>query len=260
MRTRMLQNLSGVVQVCVCLTVTLHAFAASGPEVVHLPSRGQTVSPPEATVKVLEANYCFARFHGLAPERLPVPPLVLQLKVQVSYHDAGTRPLILPLDHELTVYTALKPGLMKRLPGSNGIFAPKLALMDHLPPDVNPKNPVRPSNDVFTIVPAGGEINSPLVEEITVPIYRKSLRQNVDLRGRRLYIKLQLDHQPLSPQLEAAMSDSWSSFGVPWTGRLRTSTLLLDVPGSPSAKECVEKGPAHYPHRGLDELQGAQTK
>ena len=243
-----------------CFIITLSGFAASGPEVTDLQTRARITPPPEATAKVLEANYCFAAFHGLLPERLPVPPLVLQLKIQVSYHDAGNRPLILPLDHDLTVYTALKPGLMKILPKPVSILGPKLKLMDHLPPDVSPESPVNPPNDVFTIIPAGGDMSSPLVEEITVPIYKKSIRQQVDLRGRRLYLKLQLDHQPLSPQPEAAMSDRWTRFGAPWTGRLRTSTLLLDIPATPDAKECVDVPAPHYPHRGLDQLQGAQTK
>jgi hypothetical protein len=243
------------------LAITSQAPAASGPEATVQPTRTQTADPPEATVKVLEANYCFAKFHGLEPERLPVPPLILQLKVQVLYHDGGPRPLILPLDHDVTVYTALKPGLMKILPKGASLTASKLKLMDHLPPDVSPQSPVNPPNDVFTIIPAGGDMNPPLVEELTVPIYKKSMRQQIDLRGRKLYLKLQLDHQPMSAQLEAAMSDRWTRYGVPWTGRLRTATLLLDIPASlPAAKECVDVPASSYPHRGLDALQGAQTK
>jgi hypothetical protein len=181
---------------------------------------------------------------------------VLQLKVQVSYHDAGSRPLILPLTHDVAVYTAQKPGLMKLA----SVLGPNLKSMDHLPADVSPQSPVSPANDVFTIIPAGGEMNPPAAELITLPVYKKSVRQKIDLRGHRLYLRLQLDHQPLSPQLEAAMSDRWSRFGEPWTGRIRTNTLLLDIPASPAAKECIDEKAAHYPHRGLDELQGAQTK
>lgn len=204
----------------------------------------------------MEANYCFAIAHGILPERLPIPPLVLQLKVQLSYRDAGSRPLILPLDHDVAVYTAQKPGLMK----ISYVLGPKLKSMEHLPADVSPQSPVNPANDVFKIIPAGGEMSPPMVEEITLPVFKKSARQKIDLRGHRVYVKLQLDHQPLSPQLEAAMSDRWARFGEPWTGRLLTNTLLLDIPASPAAKECVDVREAHYPHRGLDELQGAQTK
>ncbi len=239
------------------LVMTIAGYAAGGPEATELQIRPATTPPLAATFKIVEANYCFARFHALEVERLPVPPLVLQLKVQVSYHDAGTRPLIVPLEHDVTVYTALKPGLMKMVPNAS-LSDPKLKPMEHLPPDVSPQSPVSPANDVFRIIPASGEMN--LVEDITLPIYKKSIRQSVDLRGRRLYVRLQLDHQPLSSPLEAAMSDRWTSFGEPWTGRLRTNTLLVDVPATPAAKECVDVREAHYPHRGLDELQGAQTK
>jgi hypothetical protein len=244
--------------VILSLTMTLAGYAASGPEVTVLETRPKVI-PPEATVKIVEANYCFDRFHALEVERLPVPPLVLQLKVQVSYHDAGNRPLILPLTHDVNVYTALKPGLMKIVPNASS-SSPKLKVMEHLPPDVSPQSPVTPANDAFTIIPAGGEMNPPLVEDLTIPVYKKSIRQKIDLRGRKLYVRLQFDHQPLSPQLESAMSDRWTRFGEPWTGRLRSNTLLLDIPALPVAKECVDVKDAHYPHQGLDKLQGAQAK
>lgn len=238
-----------------CLSVTLAGYAA-GPNAPDLRTRDTAPPPVEATAKIVEANYCFANLHGILPERLPIPPLVVQLKVQVSYHDAGNRPLIVPLDHDLAVYTSTKPGLMK----VSTVLGPKLKPMEHLPPNVSSKSPIDPANDVFTIIPAGGQMSPALVEEITVPIYKKSVRQSVDLRGRPLYIRLQFDHQPLSPSLEAAMSDRWTRFGTPWTGRLRTNTLLLQVPATPSAKECIDVKEPHYPHKGLDELQGAQTK
>jgi hypothetical protein len=241
---------------CICLTSTLTIFAGTGPELPELHTRVSVAPTLEATAKIVEANYCFAIAHGLVPERLPIPPLVLQLKLQVSYHDAGSRPLILPLEHDVAVYTAQKSGLMKL----SSVLGPNLKSMEHLPAGVSPQSPVSPANDVFTIIPAGGEINPPVMEEITVPVYRKSTRQKIDLRGHRLYLRLQLDHQPLSPPLEAAMSDRWTRFGEPWTGRLRTNTLLLDIPASPAAKECVDVKAPHYPHHGLDELQGAQTR
>jgi hypothetical protein len=242
--------------VMLALTTTFAGFAASGPEVTDLQTRPKAVPPPEATVKIVEANYCFDRFHGIEVERLPVPPLVLRLKVQVAYHDGGNRPLIVPLDHDVAVYTAQKPGLMK----ISSVLGPNLKPMQHLPPDVSNQNPVSPANDVFTIIPTGGEMSPAFVEDLTIPIYKKSIRQRVDLRGRKLYVKLQLDHQPLSPQLDAAMSDRWTRFGEPWTGRLRTNTLLLDIPALPAARECVDEKAAHYPRQGLDKLQGAQTK
>jgi len=177
----------------------------------------------------------------------------------VSYRDAGSRPLIVPLNHEVTVYTSLKPGLMKIARGAGGSSS-KLNVMEHLPADVSPQSPVNPANDVFTIIPAGGAMTPPLVEDITIPIYKKTIKQRIDLRGHKLYVKLQLDHQPLSPALEAAMSDRWTSYGTPWTGRIRTDTLLLDIPALPAAKECIDTRDASYPHRGLDKLQGAQAK
>jgi hypothetical protein len=206
---------------------------------------------PTVTARVVEANYCFARVRGLLPERLPAPPLVLQLRFQVSYHDAGSRPLILPLDHELEVFTALKPGAMKLFAKPAGLFDPVLKVMTHLPPDVSPDSPVNPANNVFAVIPAGGVLTVPVLEELTVPIYKKSLRKPVDLRGHRLYVRLQFNHQPISKDLEAALSDRWARFGVPWSGSLRTETLVFDVPASPQAAECVDSQAGHTARPGL---------
>ena len=55
------------------------AFGAS-----NIDPKGIIANPPTATAKLLEANYCFAEARGIVPERLPVPPLVLRLRFQVS--------------------------------------------------------------------------------------------------------------------------------------------------------------------------------
>src|SRR5579863_1869362 len=65
-----------------------------------------------AAARITEANYCFARTRRLTPERQPPSYLVLRLRIQVAYLNGGARPLIIPIEHDRTVYTALKPGVM----------------------------------------------------------------------------------------------------------------------------------------------------
>ena len=202
-------------------------------------------SNPIATAKVLQANYCFAEIHGILPERLPIPPLVLRVRVQVAYHDSGPRPLILPLGHELTVWMSQTPGVMKILHQPGNINDGSVKPMAYLPADVSPENPMEPKNDVFAVIPAGGDLISPWEEELTVQIYNQSIRKRVDLRGHRIYLKLQLDHQPMAQNLEAQLSDRWNKFGVPWTGVLRTNTLTFDVPSAPEAAKCTDTGSPH---------------
>jgi hypothetical protein len=221
------------------LAAILPAFGASIPE-GKAPATG-----PTATAKVIEANYCFAELHGLLPERLPTPPLVLKVRIQIVYHDSGNRPLILPLNHESTVWMSKTPGVMKILHQPAGLMDPAVKPMMHLPPDVNPDNPIDPKNDVFGLVPAGGDLAAPSEEEVILQIYKTSLRERVDLRGKRVYLKLQFDHQPLAGNLEAQLSDRWSKLGVPWTGALRTNTLIFDIPTTPAAHECPDLNTAH---------------
>jgi hypothetical protein len=203
-----------------------------------------------AAARITSANYCFARVRLFNPERQPPSYLVLRLNIQVAYRNTGTRPLIIPIEHERTVYTALKPGVMdifRELPGMDGL-TPSLKLMKEIPPNVSPDNPVDPKNDVFAIVPARGDLVSPRFEEVTFPVNHKMLlRHDPDLRGHKLYVRLQLRQQELLPALETDLSDRWTRFGVPWTGNVMTNVVTIDVPRQISeAKPCVD-GPFETP-------------
>jgi hypothetical protein len=212
------------------------ASAASLPEV--------RTPAPVVSAAITQSHYCFARVRGLDPGRLPPAYLVLQLRVKLSYRNTGKRALIVPLEHEHAIYAAFKPGPMIALHEPPGVPEPAYSPMIHLPADVNPDNPTTPANDVFGLIPAGGELSPAITEEITLAVDRHSLfHSNPDLRGHRVYLKLQLDHRELSPVLDAVLSDRWTKFGVPWTGALRTNTFAIDVPASPAAQPCDDARP-----------------
>jgi hypothetical protein len=207
------------------------------------------VVAPTAVARITGGSYCFARVRRLEPELQPPSYLVLRLKVQVAYHNAGIRPLIIPMEHERTIYTALKPGVMNifhELPfeGLNASLKP----MKELPAKVSPDNPVDPKNDYFAVIPGGGDLISPVFEEITFPVNHKNLlRRDPDLRGQRLYIRLELKQQELTPTLLTDLSDRWTKFGVPWTGGVMTNVMTVDVPQQiAQAGACVD-GPFETP-------------
>jgi hypothetical protein len=201
--------------------------------------------------RIVAANYCFARVRLFNPERQPPSYLVLQLKIQVAYRNTGNRPLILPVDHERTVYTALKPGVMnifRELPGIDGV-TPTLKMMKELPFNVNPDNPSDPRNDVFVVIPGRGDFVLPRFEEITLPVNHKvTLRHDYpDLRGKKLYLRLQLKQQELLDTLKTDLSDRWTPFGVPWTGNVMTNVVTIDVPRElQQPSPCVD-GPFETP-------------
>ena len=62
--------------------------------------RDLKIISPTAVATNAEVSYCFDRVRGLDPERLPPAYLVLRVRITVSYSNAGTRPLILPLERE----------------------------------------------------------------------------------------------------------------------------------------------------------------
>ncbi len=202
---------------------------------------------PSAIAASADVGYCFARARGLDPKRLPQAYLELRLKVAVSYRNSGTRPLILPMDRERTVYTPLNPGAMKEFKQNLGLFDPALKPMKELPEDVSPDNPTTRKNDYFAAIPPSGGMTPPLSEEIVLPVSRKGLfKKCPDLRGHRVYVKLRFVHREIAAALQAHLSDRWSRFGVPWSGRLTTNTILVDLPAAPEAAPCKD---AYTPER-----------
>ncbi len=153
-----------------------------------------------------QANYCFA---PNAPVSRPSAShhrtwcFGSEFRWRISMGEPARS--FFPVEHDRTVYTALKPGVMdifRELPGLDGI-QPSLKLMKELPPKVSPDNPSDPKNDYFAVIPAHGDAVASLFEDITFPVNHKMLlRHDPDLRGHRLYVRLQLKQQELSPELE----------------------------------------------------------
>lgn len=226
------------------LSITLLSTLASG--IVSAASPVAVPSPmPLAVATVSEAQYCFERIRQLEVERNPPSYLVLNLKLKVTYRNPGARPLIIPLEHERTVYTALRPGAM-RIFKEVDVFEPTMKMMKDLPPKADPNNPAGGPSPAFGIIPAGGDLIASMQEEMSFPVNHKNIfHRDPDLRGKRLYVRLSLLHQELSPELEASLSDRWTRFGVPWTGELLTNVITVDVPQqTPASRPCTDGQPA----------------
>jgi hypothetical protein len=86
-----------------------------------------------AVAKDANVSYCFARVRRLDVERLPQAYLALRLRVTVSYHNDGTRAVIVPLERKRTIFTALKPGQMSVFKPGPDLFDPTYKPMNVLP-------------------------------------------------------------------------------------------------------------------------------
>ncbi len=217
--------------------------------------RDANTSGPTAVAKKAEVSYCFERVRGNDPARQPPSYLVLQLRTTISYHNPGKRPLILPLERQRTVFSGLKRGEMSEYKEHIGMFDSAFKVMTELPADVSPDSPINPNNDVFTVIPAGGEMTPPLVEEISMPLSRKILfKRQPDFRGHTVFVKLEFLHRELSAALLANLSDRWSHFGLPWTGRVATNIIEITVPRDPPAAGLCKESPSapHEAYKGLD--------
>jgi hypothetical protein len=206
--------------------------------------RGAVPAPePEAFARITSASYCNARPRALELERLPPSWVVLKLHMQVVYHNSGTRPIILPSGRELTVYSSVREGTMLAVAQPSDVLADEnsTVVMKELPPTVNPENPASPNN-AFRIIPAGATAEFPLDQDVALPVNHKELfHHDPDLRGHRVYVRLQFHHQDLDPALEDQLSGRWGRFGAIWTGTLKTNTMQFDVPASPAGSGvCVD--------------------
>ena len=209
--------------------------------------RSAPVAAPRAVVTQAVASYCFARVRGLDSERQPKSFLELHLELTLAYRNPNARPLIVPLERVRSVFYALKPGQMVEYKEGLGLLEPSVKAMKDLPAGVNPSNPVDPKNDVFTVIPAGGEMG-PLMDNVTLPVNRPGFfRKYPDLRGRKIYVELHLAYRELDAALLADLSDRWARFGVPWSGTLTTNTIEVDVPSAPKAPLCVDVDKAARP-------------
>jgi hypothetical protein len=217
----------------VSILASVYFGFACGGTLADSPARG-----PEVTARIAQTKYCFARLRGLDPGHLPPAYLVLQLRIRVSYSNSGTRPLILPLGRDRTIYAALQPGTMSIFHELASLLDPVNKPLKDLPADISPDR----KNDLFAVIPARGEMTPPLLEGVTLPVNRKvGFRTYPDLRGHTVYLRLKFEHQQLSAALEAALSDRWARFGIPWTGTLMTNTVAIDVPQNvPHALPCSD--------------------
>lgn len=215
---------------------------------------GQTAIPasttpdPTAIVSSPQVTYCFAHVRNLGPGLQPQPYIALQLHLIVSYRTTAARALILPLEHHLTVYTGFQAGTLSEFNEGFGSLGSPLPAMKELPSGVNPDNPVSPKNQVFTLIPAGGEMAAPFAEVITLPVNRQgAIRKYPDLRGHTVYLQLHVTHRKLDKTLEAKLAGRWAPIGAIWTGTLTTNPVAIDVPAAPQATgSCVDVyTPAH---------------
>ena len=115
-------------------------------------------------------------------------------------------------------------------------------MMKVLPADVSPQSPVDPHNDVFTIIPAGGEMKSGFEDELSLPVNHKTVfRHDPDLRGHRVYLRLQYDHQARSTGAGGTAIEPLGKVRRSLDRYGRTNTTAFDVPANPpAAKPCVD--------------------
>jgi len=189
----------------------------------HTPVLGP--SPIEATLKVRDVSFCWARRYSNIPERLPAAAITMRVELTVEYRNPGPRPVIVPKGHESLAYIGEASTHLTKARQAVSIFNSKILSKVS---DVSEEN----FDAVFAIVPPGGQLPLALTDSVAVTVFNPSQSGGKDWRGSRMFLSLEETQQPVSSRV----SDVLEKRGQFWTGRLRTSIVEVIVPQSPAVR------------------------
>ncbi|MEQ1886139.1 MAG: hypothetical protein ABL967_13830 [Bryobacteraceae bacterium] len=201
---------------------------------------------PAAAATIVSSRYCLGtpsanlpmiRRNGKLEPIEPYPPdaVTLRLQVSVAYRNGGSMPWILPVANQAVVSVGLAADSLAEVP--QPFLNAASAAADRLPDGSEDM----PNKALFpTIGPAESlNFNNPL-ESIFVRVYTPSIRSDRDLRGKKIYLQMELLSSRWSPRLLARLAKKWKNYGNLWTDTVRTQLLEVEVPRVPEAADCTK--------------------
>jgi len=204
----------------------------------------KSTSNPTPSVRMVvdESHYCLGQPGSMRVltrkpsnwfENDGAQTITLRLHVSLYYKNNGPRSLILPIaeDSKLVVSeTRLDDGRDKQ-PAI--VFHPPHARGDLT------NVPISMFDRFFQVIGPGEETVRPINKEyVFFAIYEpEAKRHQVDLRGRKVFVQLELDRFGV-PSDQKARLRSWGGNGLIWTGRLRTEQIEVEIPQSPQIANC----------------------
>ena len=201
---------------------------------------------PVAAASILSSRYCLGppspnlpmvRRNGrLEPiELYPPDSITLRLRMNVTYRNTASVPWILPVASQTVVLAGTEPDSLVEVP--QPFLTPSPAASDKLP-DANEDAPARA---LFPSIAPGQSLSvaNPL-ESVLLHIYTPSIRSEPDLRGKKIYVRLELLSSRWTPRLLARLAKKWKNYGNLWTESVRTEPLEIEIPRAPEIADCLQ--------------------
>ncbi|MEQ1946341.1 MAG: hypothetical protein ABL995_04085 [Bryobacteraceae bacterium] len=206
----------------------------------------QSDGGPTATAAIVSSRYCLGtpsanlpmiRRNGkLEPiELYPLDAITLRLQLKVAYRNGGSMPWILPVANQAVVSAGVAPDMLAEVP--QPFLGAGSSAADRLPDG----DEDAPNKTLFPAIAAGESLNfnNPL-ESIFVRVYTPSIRSERDLRGKKIYLQMELLSSRWSPRLLTRLAKKWKNYGNLWTDTVRTQLVEIDVPRMPETADCAK--------------------
>jgi hypothetical protein len=198
---------------------------------------------PVLEAMVIKHYYCLGQPGGDGVfEQQPSDAITLRLRVRLSYRNVGSSPLILPLLKGLTA-VIISPTLGDANQRRSQIVVPYFGRMT--PEEISQEGNEPTLNHNFEIILPGGvfkrrfEREGDFDEYVILDIYNPAAKfQKVDLRGRKLFVQLELNHLRFPQSQADELTNRWQAYGYLWTGKVKSSPMEIDVPRSPKFADC----------------------
>jgi hypothetical protein len=200
---------------------------------------------PVATATILNSRYCLGtpspnvpmvRRNGrLEPiELFPPDAITLRLQLSVGYRNTGTVPWILPVASQAVVLAGTDPAALAEVP--QPILTQGPAPSEKLPDG----SEEMPSRSLFPAIPPGESLSvtNPL-ETVLLHIFRPSIKSEPDLRGKKIYVRLEFFSSRWTPRLLSRLAKKWKNYGTLWTESVRTEPIEINVPRTPEIADCL---------------------
>jgi hypothetical protein len=191
---------------------------------------------PDPSVRIVatQAKYCLGQPGGNAvPEHQRPGTITLRLRLEVSYRNQSSKPLILSFfkDSTLIVSRTLVDVArhQRQLAVQLGVPRPRVNVEDD-----GIDEPIAP---YFEVIQPREEGRTHSSKYVVLSVHDPSTGPETDLLGKTIFLQLELDHD----KLEEGLSEKWRRYGYLWTGKVRSNPIEIHVPLSPPIASCAHE-------------------
>ncbi len=198
-----------------------------------------------ATAEIVEMKFCRGAPAGLFIARELAPDAIsLNLRVRVSFRNAGVAPVILLLAEDKRV--VLSRSLDGATRHEDQLVVPYYEFRGPrrpwIPEDLPFLASERPGQD-FEVIPPGGVWTDDAFA-LSFQVHKPSVNDagsetGSELLGETVFFQMELDHALLPESVARDLQTKWSHYGALWAGKARTQPIKIEIPRSPTTSRCA---------------------